>query len=126
MNANTNTKTEAARPSVPTEERFVVPSVDITETKDEFVLEADMPGVTKKSLEVLLEGSELTIVGRKAPTGIVQYLHRESGSAAFRRTFVLDPMIDGNRVTAQIDNGVLCVRLPKAEEVKPRKVAVTD
>jgi len=123
---NTNTKTEATRPASPTDERFLVPNVDITETKDAFVLEADMPGVTKQNLEVLLEGHELTIVGRRSPTHVTEYLHRESSPAAFRRTFVLDPMIDGNRVTAQIDNGVLCVRLPKAEEVKPRKVAVTD
>ncbi len=123
---NTITKTESARSSTQTEERFVVPSVDITETKDEFLLQADMPGVTKKSLEVLIEGNELTIVGRRPPAKPNQYLHRESVSAAFRRSFVLDPMIDGGRVTAQIEHGVLCVRLPKADAVKPRKVAVTD
>ena len=117
-----NTPQEPAR----VEEHFVVPTVDITEAKDEFVLEADMPGVTKNSLEVLLEGSELTIVGRRPSTSAGQYLHRESSAATFRRSFVLDPMIDATRVKAQIDNGVLCVHLPKAEEVKPRKVKVTD
>jgi len=120
--SKTTTPQEPAR----AEEHFVVPAVDITEAKDEFVLEADMPGVTKNSLEVLLEGSELTIVGRRAPTATGQYLHRESSAATFRRSFVLDPMIDATRVKAQIDNGVLCVHLPKAEEVKPRKVKVTD
>ena len=123
---NTITKTEPVQPSAQPEERFVVPSVDITETRDEFLLQADMPGVTKKSLEVLIEGHELTIMGRRPPAKPSQYLHRESNSAAFRRSFVLDPMIDGSRVTAQIDNGVLSVRLPKAEAVKPRKVAVND
>lgn len=123
---NTVTKTESPRGSAPAAEPFAVPSVDITETKDEFVLQADMPGVTKDSLDVLLEGSELTIVGRRPSTKTGQYLHRESTAAAFRRTFVLDPMIDGTRVRAQIDNGVVCVHLPKAEEVKPRKVTVTD
>lgn len=123
---NTTTKSEATRTPTPTDERFIAPNVDITETKDEFVLQADMPGVTKHQLEVLLEGSELTIVGRRSPSTAGDFLHRETSAAAFRRTFVLDPMIDGNRVSAQIDNGVLCVRLPKAEAVKPRKVAVTD
>jgi len=123
---NTTSKPEVPRPSAQTEERFAVPSVDITENKEEFVLQADMPGVTKKDLEVLLEGNELTIIGRRSSTKTNPFLHRESSSVAFRRSFVLDPMIDGSRVTAQIDNGVLCVRLPKAESVKPRKVAVTD
>jgi len=123
---NTLSKTATPREPARAEEQFLVPSVDITEGKDEFVLEADMPGVTKDSLEVLLEGSELTIVGRRHSTGIGEYLHRESSPATFRRSFVLDPMIDATRVKAQIDNGVLCVHLPKAEEVKPRKVKVTD
>jgi len=124
---NTLSKATIPREPARVEEHFAVPSVDITEAKDEFVLEADMPGVTKNSLEVLLEGSELTIVGRRpAATTANQYIHRESSGATYRRSFVLDPMIDGARVTAQIDNGVLCVRLPKAEEVKPRKVKVTD
>jgi len=123
---NTLSKTTTSREPARTEEHFIVPSVDITETKDEFVLEADMPGVTKDSLEVLLEGSELTIVGRRPSTTTNQYLHRESNAAAFRRSFVLDPMIDATRVKAHIEDGVLRVHLPKAEEVKPRKVKVTD
>lgn len=120
------TKTEGARVSTQTEERFLVPSVDITETDDEFVLEADMPGVTKKNLEVTLEGNELTILGRRPTATVSSYLHRESSSAAFRRTFVLDPLIDGSRARAHADDGVLHIHLPKAEETKPRKVAITD
>jgi len=123
---NTLSKTTTPREAARVEEHYAVPRVDITETKDEFVLEADMPGVTKSTLEVLLEGSELTIVGRRPSTTTSQYLHRESSAATFRRSFVLDPMIDSTRVKAQIDNGVLCLHLPKAEEVKPRKVTVTD
>ncbi|HOY59269.1 MAG TPA: Hsp20/alpha crystallin family protein [Verrucomicrobiota bacterium] len=123
---NTASKTETARTPARSEEHYVVPSVDITETKDEFVLEADMPGVTKNTLEVLLDGSELTIVGRRPAPKTREYLHRESNPAPFRRSFVLDPMIDAGRVTAQIDNGVLCVRLPKADEIKPRRISVTD
>jgi len=123
---NTLSKTATPREPARAEEHFVVPGVDITETKDEFVLEADMPGVTKNSLEVLLEGSELTIIGRRPSATGTQYLHRESSAATFRRSFVLDPMIDVTRVKAQIDNGVLSLHLPKAEEVKPRKVKITD
>jgi len=123
---NTLSKTTAPREHARAEDHFIVPSVDITETKDEFVLEADMPGVTKESLEVLVEGNELTIVGRRPSSSAGQYLHRESNGTPFRRSFVLDPMIDGVHVTASIEHGVLAVRLPKAEEVKPRRVTVTD
>jgi len=121
---NTAIKTETERNLARPEDRFVVPAVDITETKDEFVLQADMPGVAKNSLEVLLEGNELTVVGHRVPMAPGEYLHRESNAAAFRRTFVVDPTIDGARITAQIDNGVLRVRLPKAEAVKPRRILV--
>ena len=116
------TATEATRP----EPRSVLPSVDITETRNEYVIEADMPGVTKDTLEVSLEGSELTIVGRRPARPTAEPLHVESSGAEFRRSFVLDPAIDTNRLTAHIDQGVLRVRLPKAEAVKPRKVRVTD
>jgi len=108
------------------EHRYVLPSVDITETKNEYLIEADMPGVTKADLEVLLEGNELTIVGRRTARPTTEALHVESSTADFRRAFALDPAIDTNRLTAHIDQGVLRVRLPKAEAVKPRKVRVTD
>jgi len=124
MHANAN-KAHAAE-STRSERRFSLPSVDITESKDEYVLEADMPGVTKENLEVLLEGNDLTIIGRRSPRPSFPGLHVESSTADFRRAFVLDPVIDTSRVTAQIDQGVLRVRLPKAEAVKPRKVNVTD
>jgi HSP20 family molecular chaperone IbpA len=101
--------------------------VDISETKDGYILQADMPGVNKEGLEILLETSELTIVGRRQPRpteGVV--LHRESAQHDYRRTFVLDPVIETGRISAQIDQGVLTLRLPKAQEVKPRKIKVID
>jgi HSP20 family protein len=124
---NTLTKRESNREVAPAETRYLTPSVDIRETKDEYILEADMPGVAKEGLEVLLEGGELTLVGHRAsrvPAG--QALHRESSPWGYRRTFVLDPAIEIGRATAHMDQGVLTVRLPKAEQVKPRRIAVGD
>jgi len=106
---------------------FVVPSVDITETKDEYVLEADMPGVTRDGIEVTLDNNELVIAGHRRPaTPVGDWLHRESNPNDYRRTFVIDPVIDADRITAHIEQGVLTVRLPKAEKVKPRRVKVTE
>lgn len=124
---NALTKSEAAREVAQPQRACVCPCVDISETKDEYVLQADMPGVSREGLEVLLEGSELTIVGRRQlkPTE-GEVLHGESTQHDYRRTFVLDPVIETGRICAQIDQGVLTVRLPKAEAVKPRKIKVTD
>jgi len=124
---NALTKSEATREVAPPQRPCVCPCVDISETKDEYVLQADMPGVSKEGLEILLEGSELTIVGRKqARRAEGDLLHRESTQGDYRRSFVLDPAIETGRISAQIDQGALTVRLPKAEEVKPRKIKVTD
>jgi HSP20 family protein len=105
---------------------YIVPQVNIVETKDSFVLEAEMPGVSKEGLEVLLEGNELTIVGRRQP-GVsgAEQVYRESSPRDFRREFVLDPSIDTSKLSATIEQGVLTVTLPKTEKVKPRKIQVT-
>jgi HSP20 family protein len=52
-------------------------------------------------------------------------IHRESRQESYRRTFELDPSIDANKISAKIDQGVVTLTLPKAEHVKPRKVAVS-
>jgi HSP20 family protein len=104
----------------------VQPAVNIIETKDSFVLEAEMPGVTKEGLEVTLEGSALTLIGRRLPPGEdgIQYLHRESRPHEFRREFQLTPVIDSSRIQAKIEQGLLVLTLPKAESIKPRRITV--
>jgi HSP20 family protein len=105
---------------------YLIPQVNIVETKDSFVLEAEMPGVNKEGLELLLEGSELAIVGRRqAEAPNAEMVYRESSPRDFRREFVLDPSIDASRISARIDQGVLTVTLPKTERVKPRKITVS-
>ena len=108
------------------ERGYFVPKVNIVETKDSFILEAEMPGVSKEGLEVLLEGNELAIVGRRQ-TGVpgAEPVYRESSPRDFRREFVLDPSIDTSKLSATIEQGVLTVTLPKTEKVKPRKIQVT-
>ncbi|HEX4086963.1 MAG TPA: Hsp20/alpha crystallin family protein [Chthoniobacteraceae bacterium] len=106
---------------------YITPVANILETSDGYVLEAEMPGVTKESLEVTVENGELAIVGRRADkeqAGTPVY--RESRQLDYRRVFDLDPSIDTARITAKIDQGILTLTLPKAEEVKPRRIQVTD
>jgi HSP20 family protein len=84
-----------------------------------------MPGVNKETLEMWVENNELTIMGRRAmPTIEGTLLHRESRSEDFRRAFELDPSIDADKISAKIEQGVVRLTLPKAEQVKPRKITV--
>ena len=127
---NTITKTDK-RPvteNQQTQQRgYVSPRVNITETKDGYVLEAEMPGVNKEGLEISLEGNELTLVGRRSEQGDgLDLIYRETSNRDYRRAFALDPAIDTTKIEAKMENGVLRLHLPKAEKVKPRKIAVTD
>lgn len=125
-------KTTAQKESSRTDERaqtleYVVPEVNIFETNEGYILEAEMPGVNKDGLEITLEGSEIMIVGHRAQDVVPgESLLRERQRADFRRVFELDPAIDTPRINAKMNQGVLTLSLPKSEQVKPRKIAVSD
>jgi HSP20 family protein len=107
-------------------EQFVAPTASVVEDADGYVLQVEMPGVNKEDLEISLEDNELTITGRRSlPTIDGTLIHRESRRDNFRRTFELDPSIDGNKISAKIEHGVLTLTLPKAEHVKPKKITVS-
>jgi HSP20 family protein len=104
---------------------FLTPLANILETNDGYVLEAEMPGVNKDGLEITVENGELLIVGhRTAVEKRGREMYRESRAFDYCRSFELDPSIDSAKITAHIDQGVLRLHLPKAESVKPRKIAV--
>lgn len=105
--------------------QYVSPDVNIVETEDGYVLDAEMPGVTKDGLDISLEDNVLTIVGRRSEAPVGTSLYRESRSADFRRIFQLDPSIESARINARIEQGILTLTLPKAEKVKPRKITVS-
>jgi HSP20 family protein len=107
-------------------EQFFTPAASVTEDGDSYLLKVEMPGVNKEGLELAVEKNELTIVGRRSLPAIEGTLiHRESRSENFRRVFELDPSIDTPKVTAKIEQGILILTLPKAEQVKPRKITVS-
>lgn len=107
-------------------EQFIAPSASVLEATDGYTLEIEMPGVTKDALDISFENNELTIVGRRSfPKAEGTRIHREIRPANFRRTFELDPSIDGNKISAKIEQGLVKLTLPKAEHVKPRKIAVS-
>ncbi len=105
--------------------QFTSPGVNIFETKDGYLLEAEIPGVSKEGLEVTLEGNEMTIVGhRNGQEAPGEALFRESRNLDYRRVFELDPAIDTAKVSARVEQGILTLTLPKSERVRPRKITV--
>jgi len=122
----TTMQTHEQRPAVEQAVEYLAPEVNIFETGDGYLIEAEMPGVTREGLEITLEGNEITITGHRRqqlPPG--EALFRESRQADYRRVFELDPAIDTAKITARIDQGVLSLTLPKSERVKPRKISVS-
>ena len=107
-------------------EQFVTPVASVVEDGDAYLLKVEMPGVNKEGLEISVENNELTINGRRDLAQIEGTLiHRESRTEDFRRVFELDPSIDTSKISARIDQGFLTLTLPKAEQVKPRKIVVS-
>ena len=106
-------------------EQFVAPMASVMEENDGYTLRVEMPAVNKEGLEISMENNELTIIGRRSlPTVDGTLLHREMRRENFRRVFELDPSIDAEKISAKMDQGILTLRLPKAEHVKPRKIKV--
>jgi len=108
------------------ERDYIRPTVNIYENQEGYVLEAELPGVNKDGVSVSLEGNLLTLEGRRAraTASEAESLYRETQDADFRRVFEVDPAIDGEKITARIEQGVLTLTLPKAEAAKPRKITV--
>jgi HSP20 family protein len=102
-----------------------MPAASVAEDGDSYLLKVEMPGVNKEGLDISVENNELTITGRRSlPAVEGTLIHRESRSENFRRAFELDPSIDTGKIAAKIEQGVLTLTLPKAEQVKPRKITV--
>src|SRR4051794_25746243 len=104
-----------------------VPAMDLLETADHFVLRADLPGMRQEDVAIELEDNVLTISGeRKAEHEDRQegYYRVERAFGGFSRSLTLPRGIDASAVTADFNDGVLEVRIPKPEERKPHKISI--
>ena len=116
------TGAEATRPG-----RTFSPTVDIFETDDAITVLADMPGVRADGLSIDLREDVLTIDGRVADdfeSKSEQILVREYETGGYRREFRVTNLIDRDRIDASLRDGVLRLRLPKAEAARPRRIEV--
>ena len=108
-------------------QRPVLPAVDIFEDAGGITLLADMPGVSKDRLDVKLDGDNLSIEGSvelDLPSEM-RALWAEVNVPRFRRTFTLSRELDAGRIEANLKDGVLTLRVPKLAHAQPRRIEVT-
>lgn len=104
-----------------------IPAVDILEDPTGITIVADMPGVDGKNVDVDLKDNQLTITGRIDPVeGEKEVsLYKEFLYGDYIRQFTLSYVIDQNKITAKMEDGVLRLILPKVEKMKPQKIKVS-
>jgi HSP20 family protein len=104
-----------------------IPAMDLVETEDDFVLKADLPGLKEEDVNIEVEENVLTVSGERKSEHEDKregYVRVERSYGSFRRSLTLPKGVDAEAVTANFDNGVLEVHIPKPEERKPRRVAI--
>lgn len=104
------------------------PSVDIYEDKDRLILEAELPGMNREDFEISVENNVITLRGERKfekKTEGDNYHRVERSYGSFLRSFTLPQTVTADGATADFDNGVLRVSLPKREETKARKIEIS-
>ncbi len=104
----------------------LLPPVDVIEDATGITLYADLPGVPKDNLHLRVDGEQLSIEAEMAlavPTGM-DAKHAEVALSRYRRAFTLSKELDADKVSAELTQGVLRVRIPKAEHAQPRRISV--
>ena len=103
------------------------PVVDMYETKNEVVVSAELPGVSEKDIRISVTGDLLTIQGERQGNSKVEdggHYRRERWFGKFERTLSLPVPVETNQVKATYRDGVLTVKLPKVEEIKPKEIKI--
>ena len=108
-------------------EPTIAPAVDIYETNEEFVLTANLPGVSKENVHLKMEENNLSIFGGVNYNEALEkkYVLNETLFANYHRKFKLSDGIDASKIAAKYENGQLIVSLPKHDKVKPRTISVS-
>jgi len=111
----------------PTLGKGVFPVMDVTETPEQFIIEAEVPGIQKENLKLSIKKDELVIEGEKKEEDKKEgesFLRIERSYGSFRRSIRLPSEIDQSKVKAKYENGVLKISLPKTEKEKPKEIEV--
>ena len=123
---NLLTKENHQAPAKTASRRTVTPRYEVRESSSAFVLTAQVPGVDRGSLELTVDGTKLTVLGRRVFTAPADWIavHREILEADYLLTLELDNRFNHGAVRAELSQGVLTLTLPKAEAVKPRRIEI--
>jgi len=107
-------------------ESWIAPLIDIYETDDDYFLSAYLPGVTKENVKIKLEDNNLVIMGRVDYETLInrKYVLKEMEVGNFYRRFKISDSIDESKVDAKLENGILTVKLPKHERIKPKTIEI--
>lgn len=107
-------------------ENFVAPLTDIYETDNEFILIANMPGISRENIQIKLEDTSLLIFGKINYSEALNrnYILNENEIGNYYRKFNISNSIDETRIEAKFENGQLIVTLPKHDRVKPRTINI--
>lgn len=118
------TRASERREDTRSTERYLRPAVDIVETEAGLTITADLPGVAKDGLEIGIDKGILTIQGKTSSEVRGNETYREFELMSYYRQFQLPEVIDQDKTSAEYANGVLTLRLFKAEAAKPRRIEV--
>lgn len=119
-NAIATAERQSAEPRAVT----LTPRVDVFETEDGFTVLADLPGVAPGDADIRFENGELTVHARRTTGQPQKGEGWEFESTNYFRSFRLSDEIAADRIEAELKNGLLTLKLPKVEAVKPRRIAV--
>lgn len=104
-----------------------MPAVDVYQQKDDVIVEMEVPGISTDNVDVSVENNVLTVTGQRESKKEVEradYYRKEMSCGSFSRSVTLPTKVEGNKAEAKFVDGVLTVTLPKADDVKPRKIEV--
>lgn len=124
---NDKTATAVAKKGEEAREAALMPPVDVVEDSAGITLYADLPGVSREALHVRVEDDTLFIegdLGLKVPEGM-ESSHAEVGLSRYRRVFTLSKELDADKVNAELKQGVLKLRIPKAEHAQPKRIQIS-
>jgi len=104
-----------------------MPSVDVSESENEYTIKADIPGMKKEDIKISLERNTMSISGERkeeVEEKNKNYVRREKSYGSFFRSFELPHAVDSKNIRATYSDGVLSINVPKSEESKPKEIKI--
>jgi HSP20 family molecular chaperone IbpA len=124
MTERNNDKNIQTREETRSSEKFIKPAVNIIETEEGLTLTADVPGASREALDVNVEKGVLTITAPVSGSMPGTPMYQEFEIAPYYRQFSIPESLDHEKAKADLTNGILTIRVPKAEKAKPRKIEI--